>query len=102
MQQRSDLRSSLNSTGDRSDKIRTYNFPQVSHYMHDLHKISGSFLSLIWQDRVTDHRVGVTVTGVARVLSGEMLTTITQALMEADESERVANFLAEITGSQRW
>ena len=38
-------------TGERSEKIRTYNFPQ---------------------DRVTDHRVKVTVSGVDRVLGGEL------------------------------
>lgn len=51
------------------------------------------------KDRVTDHRVGVTVTGVGRVLAGEVLSTITHTLMEVDENERVSNFLAKISGS---
>ncbi len=52
-------------TGERSEKIRTYNFPQ---------------------DRVTDHRVKVTKNGVERVLAGE-LEDFTAAL-EAEEKRR--------------
>ncbi len=46
---RADLRRSQVGTGDRSERIRTYNFPQ---------------------NRVTDHRVGVTVHQLAQVLDG--------------------------------
>jgi len=49
-------------TGERAEKIRTYNFPQ---------------------DRITDHRVGLTVHGMEKVLGGE-LDELTAAL-EADE-----------------
>jgi peptide chain release factor 1 len=45
-------------TGERSEKIRTYNFPQ---------------------DRITDHRVNVTVHGIEKVLGGE-LEELTAAL----------------------
>jgi peptide chain release factor 1 len=52
-------------TGERSEKVRTYNFPQ---------------------DRVTDHRVNVTIHNVEKVLGGE-LDELTGAL-EADERRR--------------
>src|SRR5436305_10122578 len=52
-------------SGDRSERIRTYNFPQ---------------------DRITDHRVGLTAHGIERVLSGD-LDEFTAAL-QADEKRR--------------
>jgi len=54
------------STGDRSAKIRTYNFPQ---------------------NRVTDHRIGLTVQALDRVLDGE-IGEIISALREHDRRER--------------
>ena len=48
--------------GDRSEKIRTYNFPG---------------------DRITDHRVGVTIKGVSSYLSGELSGEFTHKLQEA-------------------
>jgi len=60
-------------TGERSEKIRTYNFPQ---------------------DRVTDHRVKVTVSGVDRVLNGE-LDEITDALSSEEKRRRLETQTAE-------
>lgn len=53
-------------TGDRSEKIRTYNFPQ---------------------DRVTDHRVGRSFHNLESILDGE-LTPLLAALKEEDEKEK--------------
>ncbi len=58
-------------TGDRSEKIRTYNFPQ---------------------SRITDHRIGLTVHNVGAVLGGD-LDELVAALREA---ERLARMEAEL------
>lgn len=55
-------------TGDRSERIRTYNFPQ---------------------SRVTDHRVGLTVHQLERVLDGEIDSFI-EALTTEDQAKRLA------------
>ncbi|WP_026974281.1 peptide chain release factor 1 [Alicyclobacillus contaminans] len=55
-------------TGDRSERIRTYNFPQ---------------------SRVTDHRIGLTIHRLDAVLDGE-LDEIIQALIVADQAEMLA------------
>lgn len=56
-------------TGDRSEKIRTYNFPQ---------------------SRVTDHRVGVSLYKIDAVMDGEIDEFI-DALTAADNAERLKN-----------
>jgi len=61
-------RKSLVSTGDRSAKIRTYNFPQ---------------------GRVTDHRIGLTVYNLAEVLNGSINEFI-DALQFAENAEKIA------------
>ncbi len=60
-------RKSLVSTGDRSAKIRTYNFPQ---------------------GRVTDHRIGLTLYNLDAVLNGEIGELI-DALQFAENSEKL-------------
>ncbi|MDJ1482409.1 peptide chain release factor 1 [Cytophagaceae bacterium YF14B1] len=60
-------RKSLVSTGDRSEKIRTYNYPQ---------------------GRVTDHRIGFTVYNLPVVMNGEILPFIEQLRM-ADNAEKL-------------
>ncbi len=62
-------RKSLVSTGDRSAKIRTYNFPQ---------------------GRVTDHRIGLTVYNLSDVLNGNIYEFI-DALQFAENAEKMAN-----------
>lgn len=61
-------RKSLVSTGDRSAKIRTYNFPQ---------------------GRVTDHRIGLTLYNLQEVLNGDIAELI-DALQFAENSEKLA------------
>jgi peptide chain release factor 1 len=60
-------RKSLVSSGDRSAKIRTYNFPQ---------------------GRVTDHRIGVTLYNLAEVLNGE-ISQLIDALQFAENAEKL-------------
>ncbi|KAI9909959.1 hypothetical protein PsorP6_011227 [Peronosclerospora sorghi] len=61
--ERHTMRTSQIGSGDRSERVRTYNFPQ---------------------SRVSDHRVNVTVYGIERMLNGELLDDIVDALV-ADE-----------------
>jgi peptide chain release factor 1 len=61
-------RKSLVSTGDRSAKIRTYNFPQ---------------------GRVTDHRIGLTLYNLDDILNGN-IQEILDALQFAENSEKLA------------
>ena len=56
-------------TGDRSERIRTYNFPQ---------------------GRVTDHRIGVTLYKIDKVMSGEAIDEIIEPLITDDEAQRLA------------
>lgn len=63
--QQSQIRKSQVGSGDRSEKIRTYNFPDR---------------------RVTDHRIGFTVHNLENVLEGEM-DQIVDALIEADKKD---------------
>ena len=62
------LRRSKIGTGDRSEKIRTYNYPQ---------------------NRVTDHRIGFTTKQLDRVMEGE-LEEIIQALITEDQKRKLA------------
>ncbi|MDR1267135.1 MAG: peptide chain release factor 1 [Holosporales bacterium] len=55
-------------TGDRSERIRTYNFPQ---------------------GRVTDHRINLTLYKLDKVLTGEALDELIQALIRADQDARL-------------
>ena len=55
-------------SGDRSERIRTYNFPQ---------------------NRVTDHRIGLTLYSLPQVLEGD-IDTLISALQKADYDEKLA------------
>jgi peptide chain release factor 1 len=68
--ERSEARKSQVGSGDRSERIRTYNFPQ---------------------GRVTDHRINLTLYNLTRVLEGEALDDIIEPLIAEDQAARLAS-----------
>jgi peptide chain release factor 1 len=70
---RASERKSLVGSGDRSERIRTYNFPQ---------------------GRVTDHRINLTLYNLSRIISGDELGEIVDALVAQDQADRLAEFEA--------
>jgi peptide chain release factor 1 len=72
---RDEIRHAQGGTGDRSDKVRTYNFPQ---------------------DRVSDHRIGYTGNGVDRFMEGETLDDLITELVSGDEKSRLETFLRNL------
>lgn len=46
---------------------------------------------------MTDHRIGLSVNGLERIMSGEDLSTITDALNVNDEKERLVDFMNSIS-----
>jgi peptide chain release factor 1 len=66
----------MTGAGDRADKIRTYNFPQ---------------------DRITDHRVGQSLSNLPRVLNGE-LDGLIDTLITTDQAERLSALVDDDEG----
>jgi peptide chain release factor 1 len=65
--ERGDLRSGMVGSGDRSEKIRTYNFPQ---------------------DRVTDHRISQNFSNLPKIMEGHF-SEIVEKLAEAEIAEKL-------------
>ena len=72
-QERADSRKGQVGSGDRSERIRTYNFPQ---------------------GRVTDHRINLTLYKLERLLAGEGVDEIIEALI----ADHQATMLADMDG----
>ncbi|GAB2709987.1 peptide chain release factor 1 [Halomonas garicola] len=68
-QQQADARRSLVGTGDRSDRIRTYNFPQ---------------------SRITDHRINLTLYKLNEVVNGEQLDEVINPLIHEYQADQLA------------
>jgi peptide chain release factor 1 len=68
--ERAQSRKSQVGSGDRSERIRTYNFPQ---------------------GRVTDHRINLTLYNLPRVIEGEGLDDVIDPLIAEDQAARLAS-----------
>ena len=71
--ERSDTRRAQVGSGDRSERVRTYNFPQ---------------------SRITDHRIGLTIHSLAQALDGE-IDGIIEALLEEEQTRKLAQATEE-------
>jgi peptide chain release factor 1 len=60
---------------DRSEKIRTYNYPQ---------------------DRITDHRTGLTKFGIKAMMNGEYLEEFYEAYNESVKEEKIEVLIEEL------
>ena len=67
--ERSETRRSLVGSGDRSERIRTYNYPH---------------------DRITDHRIQLSLNRIEEMLSGTRLNEIIDVLLAQEESDRLS------------
>ncbi|HEY5338083.1 MAG TPA: peptide chain release factor 1 [Rhizomicrobium sp.] len=67
-------RKSMVGSGDRSERIRTYNFPQ---------------------GRVTDHRINLTLYKLDKIIAGDDLGDIVDALVQQDQADRLASLADE-------
>ncbi len=68
--ERAEARRGMVGSGDRSERIRTYNFPQ---------------------SRVTDHRINLTLYKLDEIIAGEGLEEIVEALITQDRADRLAD-----------
>ena len=59
-------------SGDRSERIRTYNFPQ---------------------NRLTDHRIGLTLYSLPQIIDGE-IDEVINALLDADYKSKIEKLLS--------
>jgi peptide chain release factor 1 len=73
---RADARKSQVGSGDRSERIRTYNYPQ---------------------GRVSDHRINLTLYSLPKIMEGDGLDEMIRALIAEDQAARLAALEDEFT-----
>ncbi len=71
--ERADERKSKVGSGDRSERIRTYNYPQ---------------------GRVTDHRIGLTLYKLDKIVAGDDLSEVINSLLAEDQANKLADLEA--------
>ncbi len=71
--ERAEERAGQVGSGDRSERIRTYNYPQ---------------------GRVTDHRIGLTLYNLDKIIAGDALNDVVDSLMAEDQAARLAQMEA--------
>ena len=69
------MRRSQHGSGNLSEKIRTYNWPD---------------------SRITDHRLGITLYGIEQMLEGTHLETILERLIERERIEKLDKVLKRL------
>ena len=74
--ERAEARKGMVGSGDRSERIRTYNYPQ---------------------SRVTDHRINLTLYKLDEIVAGDGLEEVVEALITEDRAERLASMQADAT-----
>ena len=67
--ERAEERAGQVGSGDRSERIRTYNYPQ---------------------GRVTDHRINLTLYNLDKIVAGDALSDVVNALIAEDQAARLA------------
>ena len=67
--ERAEARANQIGSGDRSQKVRTYNFPE---------------------NRMTDHRIGLTLYSLDRIITGDQLNDVVEALITEDQARKLA------------
>jgi len=67
--ERAEERAGQVGSGDRSERIRTYNYPQ---------------------GRVTDHRINLTLYNLDKIVAGDALSDVVDALLAEDQAARLA------------
>lgn len=67
--ERAEARASQIGTGDRSQKVRTYNYPE---------------------NRVTDHRIGLTLYALDKIIAGDKLNDVVEALITEDRARKLS------------